>query len=266
MFSSDHIVSFTLSVALHLLAMLLIGHHVLLEKARPPETAPELELASVELALTDAGPDAPGAEKTDAAPSSAELPPLELPDPVAPPPPPEMPEKAEPAELLPPPEPEPVAQPAPAPVTPPAPAPAPAPTPAPAPAPAPVQPPASPQKPAPTAPASPTPAPAAPSTLESGGGSSGHIDAHPSLERPIRPTYPIGSRRRGEEGTVILDVSVSAAGDVSSVTLVASSGFPDLDRAAQRAASQARFKPGTRDGQPAPASARLTLIFRLRDS
>ena len=58
----------------------------------------------------------------------------------------------------------------------------------------------------------------------------------------------------------------SAAGDVSSVTLVASSGFPDLDRAAQRAASQARFKPGTRDGQPAPASARLTLIFRLRDS
>jgi protein TonB len=261
MFSSDQIVSFTLSVALHLLAMLLIGHHVLLEKARPPETAPELELASVELALTDSGPDAPGAEKTDAAPSSAELPPLELPDPVVPPPPPEMPEKAEPAELLPPPpEPEPVAQPTPAPVTPPAPAPTPAP------APAPVQQPAPPQKPAPAAPATQAPAPAAPSTLESGGGSSGHIDAHPSLERPIRPTYPIGSRRRGEEGTVILDVSVSAAGDVSSVTLVASSGFPDLDRAAQRAASQARFKPGTRDGQPAPASARLTLIFRLRDS
>jgi len=46
---------------------------------------------------------------------------------------------------------------------------------------------------------------------------------------------------------------------------VSSSGFPELDRAAERAAAQARFKPGTRDGRPIDSAARLTLIFRLRD-
>ena len=64
---------------------------------------------------------------------------------------------------------------------------------------------------------------------------------------------------------MILDVSVAADGSASGVALVSSSGFPELDRAAERAAAQARFKPGTRDGRPIGSAARLTLIFRLRD-
>ena len=96
------------------------------------------------------------------------------------------------------------------------------------------------------------------------GGSSGKVDGQPALDRPIKPTYPIGARRRGEEGTVILDVAVAADGSATSVSLVSSSGFRDLDRAAQRAVEQARFKPGTRNGRATPSAARLTLIFRLR--
>ncbi|MEI7902520.1 MAG: energy transducer TonB [bacterium] len=99
-----------------------------------------------------------------------------------------------------------------------------------------------------------------------GGGAYGRVDGHPSLDRAIKPNYPIGARRRGEEGTVILDVTVAADGSAAKTALVSSSGFPVLDRAAQRAAAQARFKPGTRDGQPVESAARLTLIFRLRDS
>jgi protein TonB len=92
------------------------------------------------------------------------------------------------------------------------------------------------------------------------------VDGHPSLERAIKPIYPIGARRRGEEGTVILDVTVDEDGRAAKVSLISSCGFPDLDRAAERAAAAARFKPGTRDNKPVESAARLTLIFRLRDS
>ena len=102
--------------------------------------------------------------------------------------------------------------------------------------------------------------------LSNTGGASGRIDAHPALERAIRPVYPLRSRRRGEEGTVILDVVVDAGGRVAKVNLVTSSGFSEIDRAAERATLQARFTPGMRAGKPIQASARLTIIFRLRDS
>jgi len=97
------------------------------------------------------------------------------------------------------------------------------------------------------------------------GGAAGHIDAQPSLDRAIRPVYPLGARRRGEEGTVVLDVRVAADGRAVGVTLIRSSGFPELDRAAERAAAQARFNPATRGGRPVESAARLTLVFRLRE-
>ena len=258
--TSDHIVSFTLSALLHALGLLAVGYQVLHRPAAEQAAIPELVISSVELSLTEDGPALPGATPADAEALLSELPPLELPRPVETPPVPKLPEKADFSDALPPPEP----QPAPEPVTAPAPAPAPKPAPQPAPQPRPAAPPAA----APAAAPALTPAaggPAAPVTLEPGGGAAGQIDAHPSLERNIRPNYPIGSRRRGEEGTVVLDVWVGPDGSAARTTLVSSSGFPELDRAAERAASQARFKPGTRNGRPVESAARLTLIFRLRD-
>lgn len=248
MFSSDHILSFMLAAVLHLLGLLLAGRHL----ARPPadDTLPELEVASVELTLEGAVPDTAasaasgGARRPDALSDAKEATPSR--------PVPETP--AEPPPLPPPlPLPEPsLALPAAQPLT--------------EPTPAPVRELSDLSDTSDVSDPSDTPAPSGPAaTLESGGGASGQINGHPSLERAIRPTYPIGSRRRGEEGTVILDVSVGADGRAAAVTLVASSGFPDLDRASVRAAEQARFKPGTRNGKPVAAAARLTLIFRLRD-
>lgn len=256
MFSADHIVSFTLSAVLHLLGMLLLGYYGVSHTEEPVTTVPELEVASLELTLEDVAADVPGAAPGAAQPPAAELERLQLPEAVAEPHvQPQLPEKPDFTAALPPPEP----------------VPAPPPVPVPVPAPPPADTPVRPVKPSPAV-SEPAPAVKPLPSVDvasreggGGGGASGHIDDHPSLDRPIRPTYPIGARRRGEEGTVILDVNVAADGAASSVTLVSSSGFPELDRAAERAAAQARFKPGTRDGRPIDSAARLTLIFRLRD-
>lgn len=270
----DQLISFLLAAFLHLLGLLLLGLGVGENRAQE-EVAPELEVASLELTLTEAGssagPGGGGAAQSPVAPSSqaetpAQLPveaptPIELPQPIETPPMPPLPEKPSFADLLtPPPEPEPL----------------PAPTPLPAPS---VAPPAAPpaiDKPAVGQTASPTSSNASllgTATLQpdgtggsggTGGGAFGHIDAQPSLERAIKPNYPIGARRRGEEGTVILDVTVASDGHASAVSLVASCGFSDLDKAAERAADQARFKPAKRDGKPIDSAARLTIIFRLR--
>ena len=57
-----------------------------------------------------------------------------------------------------------------------------------------------------------------------------HMDAT-RLRNPL-PVYPSISRRRREEGTVLLDLLVLADGSVSEVSIHTSSGFPRLDKAA----------------------------------
>lgn len=261
-FSCDHIVSFTLSAVLHLLGMLLVGYYAACHTKERDATLPELDVVAVELTLADTGSDSPGSDSAAAQPAAADLSPLQLPEPVLPPFPERLPEKPDFTDVLP--------QPAPVPKPPVERTPPPEPAPVPPPSVASEKPVTEPVV-RPMPPAAPVPRPVAPGPAvvadnrSPGGGSSGHIDAHPALERPIRPAYPMGARRRGEEGTVILDAVVTADGRSSSVTLVSSSGFPDLDRAAERAVAQARFKPGVRDGRSVESSARLTLIFRLRD-
>lgn len=257
-FSYDHLISFMLSAALHLLGLLLLGRAALQHADEPADRAPELLLTSVQLTLSETEPFAPGAASAPAQPA---VPPLAIPEP-EPLQPQELPAKPDFTEALPdlplpPPEPvsAPKAEPPPMPKPPP-----PAPV-APQPRPAPQPPAADPARPAP-----PTPLPSVESEESAGdGGAAGRIDAQPSLDRAIRPVYPLGARRRGEEGTVVLDVRVAADGRAGGVTLILSSGFPELDRAAERAAAQARFNPATRGGRPVESAARLTLVFRLRD-
>jgi protein TonB len=90
-------------------------------------------------------------------------------------------------------------------------------------------------------------------------------DAPPALEAVIRPVYPIGARRRGEEGTVTLDVTVAASGCVVRVKIVKSSGFSELDLSAEQTVSKALFKPARRNGSPIESVASISLAFRLRD-
>lgn len=91
------------------------------------------------------------------------------------------------------------------------------------------------------------------------------VDKPPVPRRRIKPEYPKGARQRGEEGDVTLELDVSPNGMVDDVQIVASCGFAELEQAAIQAVKRARFTPARRGGAAVPATARLTLTFRLKD-
>jgi len=67
--------------------------------------------------------------------------------------------------------------------------------------------------------------------------------------RNTQPTYPRLSRRRGEEGTVLLQLMVRKDGSVAQVRIKQSSGYPRLDQAALEAVRGWKYNPATRDGK-----------------
>ncbi|MEI8243398.1 MAG: TonB family protein [bacterium] len=108
-----------------------------------------------------------------------------------------------------------------------------------------------------------TPEPAAGSGTGSNAGSSAGIEGPISLRRGMKPPYPLGARQRGEEGTVVLETTVAPDGRATAVTVVSSSRFAELDRAAVKAVERATFNPATENGRAIEAQARITIIFRL---
>lgn len=82
------------------------------------------------------------------------------------------------------------------------------------------------------------------------------------LDNP-KPGYPLIARRRGLEGTVRLDVRVSAEGIPISVRVRESGGHESLDEAALTAVWHWRFVPARRGGEPVEASVVVPVRFRL---
>lgn len=99
-----------------------------------------------------------------------------------------------------------------------------------------------------------------------GGMLQGALIAPTTTDHAIKPKYPMHARQKGEQGRVILDVLVSTNGKATSVTLVSSSGFKDLDASARDAVMQATFRPGERNGKTVEASARMTILFQLNQN
>ena len=89
------------------------------------------------------------------------------------------------------------------------------------------------------------------------------IDAPPRPLKAIRPEYPKASRQRGEEGDVVVVLSINAQGHVDSASVAESSGYQELDAAAIRAANKARFSPAKRGRTAVASEARVTITFRL---
>ncbi|MCX5653893.1 MAG: energy transducer TonB [Planctomycetota bacterium] len=77
------------------------------------------------------------------------------------------------------------------------------------------------------------------------------------------PEYPPRSRRLGEEGLVVLEVEVLSDGCAGKVRVLQAPDFPRLVEAAIEAATNARFRPATRDGQPVCAVVEIAIRFRL---
>jgi len=99
-----------------------------------------------------------------------------------------------------------------------------------------------------------------------GGVQQGALIAPATKDQAIHPKYPMASRRKGEQGRVILDVLVSKEGKARSVTIISTSGFKELDTAAKDAVMDAKFKPGERNGKAVEASARMTILFQLNQN
>ena len=84
------------------------------------------------------------------------------------------------------------------------------------------------------------------------------------LKNPA-PAYPLASKRRGEQGRVVLRVHVLADGSADQVQLRTSSGHERLDQAALEAVRQWRFVPARQGDQPVAAWVLVPIAFSLEN-
>ncbi|MFN7835596.1 MAG: TonB family protein [Burkholderiaceae bacterium] len=82
------------------------------------------------------------------------------------------------------------------------------------------------------------------------------------LQNPA-PAYPAMSRKLHEEGKVLLQVKVTAAGLAEHVQIKQGSGYSRLDEAALNTVRQWRFVPARRGEEPVASSVVVPLVFRL---
>ncbi len=77
------------------------------------------------------------------------------------------------------------------------------------------------------------------------------------------PVYPWVARRRNYQGTVLLDVRVTARGNVAEVEVARSSGYPVLDRSALKSVRHWRFEPARRGNRPIETWVQVPVRFEL---
>jgi protein TonB len=77
------------------------------------------------------------------------------------------------------------------------------------------------------------------------------------------PVYPWVARRRHYQGTVLLDVRVTAQGIVAEVKVARSSGYPVLDRSALKSVRRWRFEPARRGSRPIETWVQVPVRFEL---
>jgi protein TonB len=88
-------------------------------------------------------------------------------------------------------------------------------------------------------------------------------DSSADLTENRPPAYPQEGVRRQLEGVVLLELKITAKGEVESVTVIKSSGHPILDDAAVHAVATWRGQPARRWGRPIESIERLPIRFRL---
>ena len=75
--------------------------------------------------------------------------------------------------------------------------------------------------------------------------------------------YPKASLMNEEQGTVSMSFLVKADGSVADSKVDKSSGFKNLDKAAIKALSVCKFKPGSKDGAPAETWTKVDYAWKL---
>lgn len=78
-----------------------------------------------------------------------------------------------------------------------------------------------------------------------------------------KPDYPKNALRNEETGVVSLSLLIGTDGRVADSKIEKSSGFRELDRAAQVGLGLCRFKPGTVDGVPQQSWTKMQYVWSL---
>jgi protein TonB len=81
------------------------------------------------------------------------------------------------------------------------------------------------------------------------------------------PPYPMAAIRMNEEGRVLLHLTVSADGSVSSATVTQSSGFGDLDQSAVAwVLAHWKYRPAIRGGVTMASATDAVVVFSLKNA
>lgn len=91
-------------------------------------------------------------------------------------------------------------------------------------------------------------------------------EARPIYHQNPVPKYPRTARKRGYQGTVVLEVLVSQKGKVEDLRVFQSSGYSILDRAAITSVKAWQFEPGKRREQPVDMWVRIPVRFELKQN
>lgn len=89
-------------------------------------------------------------------------------------------------------------------------------------------------------------------------------EAKPRYRDNPPPPYPILARKRGYQGTVILDVFIDKDGRVADMKLFSSSGYAILDRAARNTVENWLFEPGLQGNEKIEMWVKVPVRFQLK--
>jgi len=107
-------------------------------------------------------------------------------------------------------------------------------------------------------------APSAPKQPKSNGLHSNPVINKPLFEQPpTPPKYPTVARKRGQQGTVWLEIWLDQWGKQSKLSVMQSSGIKVLDQAALKAVSNWHFQPHRVDGQGIASRVQIPVQFAL---
>ena len=93
-----------------------------------------------------------------------------------------------------------------------------------------------------------------------------NANSPPRIDRSYptpQPAYPDSAQLNGEQGDVLVGVSVSSSGRPRRLRIDQSSGFTDLDNAAAEAVAQWHFIPAIENGDTTSAWTSVRIHFEL---
>lgn len=90
------------------------------------------------------------------------------------------------------------------------------------------------------------------------------LNEPPRVRTRARPVYPSALKKKGIMGRVVVTATVDEKGKVEKAVTKESSGFPSMDRAAEKSVLRYQFKPAIKAGRPARSTAVVPINFKLR--